>query len=85
MVNINMRLMTRADGIMLDLNSYKLSQLTRPWLKENRSVSDQNDRMEIEEVISSVGFPEDNDPELVQTAEGVELERCKGRGVSRWT
>lgn len=85
MVNINMRLMTRADGIMLDLNSYKLFQLTRPWLKENRPVSDQNDRMEIEEVISSVGFPEDNDPEHVQTAEGVELERCKGRGVSRCT
>lgn len=68
MVNLNMRLMTRADGIMLDLNSYKLSQLTETWLKENRWVSDQNDRKEIEEVINSVGFPEDNDPEHVQTA-----------------
>lgn len=55
--------MTRADKFTSGLNSYKLFQFIKKLLRENRSISEREDRKAIEEAISSADFLEQNNVE----------------------
>lgn len=64
--------------IILGLNSYKLAQFVETWLKEHRSVSEQEDGKEIEEAINSVSYTEE------ENSEEVRVKGIRARTARKW-